>query len=108
MGDGSDSIKRPSRKDEPSTVTTTPAPAFMPGFDSMIAQQLGMGGYGDPSTLLAAMQAIQTPMNIPAFKPGATPKSTGGDRTTSGGGGRSGLGGGEKVYEYRNGRFGWF
>lgn len=68
MGGSSGGGNTQKKTDEPSAkVTTTTSPAFMPGFDSMIAQQLGMGGYGDPNTLLAAMQAIQTPLQIPGI-----------------------------------------
>jgi hypothetical protein len=70
---------KPQNKEPAATpVTTTPLPAFMPGMDSMIAQQLGMGGYGDPTSLLAAMQAIHTPMNIPAFTPAKDTKPSSG------------------------------
>lgn len=82
------------KKKKASEPAATPSPtalqsAFMPGFDSMIAQQLGMGGYGNPSDLLAYMNSIQTPMQIPtnSLPPPSTGKDKGGNRS---GGGSSG------------------
>lgn len=65
-GSSKSSSSSGSSSSEPK-ITNTTVPAFMPGFDSMIAQQLGAGGYGDPNTLLAQMQAIQTPLQVPSF-----------------------------------------
>lgn len=65
-------------------------PAFMPGMDNMLAQQLSAGGYGAAPDLLAYMNAIHTPMQIPTTT--MPPVSTGKDtknKTSNGGSGRS-------------------
>lgn len=82
MGGDSGSKKKKTEEPAPATPATT-LQAFMPGFDTMIAQQLGMGGYGNPSDLLAYMNSVQTPMQIPTNSlpppsaPGKEPKNSG-------------------------------
>lgn len=73
-GGGSDK-KKNRKKDEPQEASPAMVtqPAFMPGMDSMLAQQLSMGGYGDPSSLMASFAPIFTPMQIQDMRPGATP-----------------------------------
>jgi hypothetical protein len=84
MSGGDSGGSKKKKADQPAAATPTAMQqAFMPGFDSMIAQQLGMGGYGDPSGLLAYMNSIQTPMQIPtsSLPPPAAP-----GKANSGGG----------------------
>lgn len=66
-GGGSTSIKKTDKKkDEPAAPTPGPTvPAFMPGMDNMLAQQLAAGGYGNPSDLLDYFQKIYSPMTMP-------------------------------------------
>ena len=75
------SSKKSSSKTEEPKVTTSTVPAFMPGWDSMIAQQLGQGGYGDPNAILAQMQAVQKPNQIPSM--GYSPTTPNGTPPTS-------------------------
>lgn len=84
---GGDSGSKKKKTEEPAPATpATTLQAFMPGFDTMIAQQLGMGGYGNPSDLLAYMNSVQTPMQIPtnSLPPPSAPSK---DKTKGGGGG---------------------
>lgn len=78
MSGGGSSKKKDRKKDEPTQAEPAMVmqPSFMPGMDSMLAQQLSMGGYGDPNTLLAAFSPIFTPMQIQDMRPGATPTPT--------------------------------
>lgn len=78
---GGSSKKKTEKKEEPAPAQATyQQAAFMPGMDSMIAQQLGMGGYGDQSSLLSYMNSIQTPMQMPVLPTPGTPSPT---QTTS-------------------------
>jgi hypothetical protein len=76
MGGSSDSKKKNKKADEPQAQATYSQPSFLPGMDTMLAQQLSMGGYGDPNSLLAAFSPIFTPMAIPDMRPSATPAPT--------------------------------
>lgn len=83
MGGDSDSRKK-KKSSEPATIPTTTVQPFMPGLDSMIAQQLGMGGFGDQASLLSYMNSIHTPMQVPtnSLPPPASGKNkNGGDDT---------------------------
>lgn len=76
---------------DPTNPTPTPAgqaggilgynsiPAFMPGDDQMLAQQLAQGGYGGGNIqdILAHFQKIYSPVKVPTYDkatlPGITP-----------------------------------
>lgn len=65
-----------NKSNEPAPATgsgTYQQPSFMPGMDTMIAQQLAQGGYGDMNSLLASFAPIFTPMTMPDYRPGAAP-----------------------------------
>src|SRR5690348_4139784 len=66
-GGGSSGGKKPSnKKDEPAAPTPgSTVPAFMPGMDNMIAQQLQAGGYGNANDLLGYFQQLYSPMTLP-------------------------------------------
>lgn len=71
-----DSGKR--KKNDPKPTTPEPGPtvqAFMPGMDSMLAQQLSQGGYGQPNDLMAHFQSVYTPMQMPGPRPVDTSSS---------------------------------
>lgn len=88
MSGGSDK-KRKKKEEEPVAGPTYSQPAFMPGMDSMLAQQLSAGGYGDPSSLMAAFAPVFTPMQMPDYRPGATPAPTTPSTGNNNGGGGS-------------------
>lgn len=65
-GSSSGGKKSSTKKDEPAAPTPGPTvPAFMPGMDNMIAQQLQAGGYGNASDLLSYFQQLYSPMTLP-------------------------------------------
>jgi hypothetical protein len=65
-GSSSGGKKTSTKKDEPAAPTPGPTvPAFMPGMDNMIAQQLQAGGYGNASDLLSYFQQLYSPMTLP-------------------------------------------
>ena len=64
--------------------SSTPAqafPAFMPGQADMLAQQIGMGFGQDPAAVLAYLNQIYKPVQMPGAGSGS-----GGDSSDSGGG----------------------
>lgn len=73
MGGSSGKRTSATKTDEPKAQATYSQPAFMPGMDNMLAQQLAQGGYGDLSSLLASFAPIFTPMTLPDNRPVATP-----------------------------------
>ena len=92
-GGGSSKKKSSSKKDETPVPGSSPLmtqPAFMPGNDSLLAQQLAAGGYGSVPDLLAMFQQTFTPMQILDTRPGATPTPTTPPPGTGGGGGGTG------------------
>src|SRR5690606_1571490 len=65
MSGGSGSKKKKAADEPAKEMATYQQAAFMPGFDTMIADQLAQGGYGSPDSLLAAFEPIFTPMTVP-------------------------------------------
>lgn len=54
---------------------TVSMPAFMPGMDNTLAQQLSMGGYGSPQGLLAYLRQMHPAMQMPTQSVIMDPKS---------------------------------
>jgi hypothetical protein len=78
MSGGGSSKKKSSssKKPEPAVPGSGPMmtqPAFMPGNDNLLAQQLAAGGYGSVPDLLAMFQQTFTPMQVLNTQPGAAP-----------------------------------
>jgi hypothetical protein len=100
MSGGGSSKKKSSssKKAEPAIPGTGPMmtqPAFMPGNDNLLAQQLAAGGYGSVPDLLSMFQQTFTPLQVLNTQPGAAPtpttpqpSSSGGSSGGSGGSGR--------------------
>lgn len=76
---GSSKKSTSSKKEEPAipgTGAMMTQPAFLPGNDTMLAEQLAAGGYGSAPDLLAAFQQTFTPMQLLDTRPGANPAPT--------------------------------
>lgn len=75
-GGGSSSKKKTDKKAEPVIPGTGPMmtqPAFMPGMDMALAQQLAAGYGGDPASFLAQFQQTYAPMQLLDTRPQPAP-----------------------------------
>lgn len=78
MSGGGSSNKKstPAKKEEPIIPGSGPMmtqPAFLPGMDTMLAQQLAAGYGMNPNDLLAQFAQTFTPMQVLDTRPGAIP-----------------------------------